>query len=175
MSTAELTHDFSDYACRKLEENLGQVIRCAELLSPEDVWHKPNRHCNSVGNLILHLSGNVRQWIVAGIGGEPFQRDRPAEFAEPGPLPTRQIVGDLQETVQRAMKIIGAVDEAALGTRRSTQGYDMTTQAAIFHVVEHFSFHTGQIIHATKLLRDLDLSLYDGQGRRIDGGPGPRA
>jgi uncharacterized damage-inducible protein DinB len=170
MRDKDLFGDFTDYACRKLEENLGQIARCAGLLSSEEIWHRPNRHCNSIGNLILHLNGNVRQWVVAAIGGEPFERDRPAEFAERGPLPTQQIINTLESTVRRAVEIISAVDAATLGVRRSVQGYDVTAQVAIFHAAEHFSFHTGQIVHVTKLMRDVDLSLYDAHGRWIGAG-----
>jgi uncharacterized damage-inducible protein DinB len=168
MSGVDLVGDFTDYACGKLRQNLAQVVRCARLLELDEVWQRPNRHSNSVGNLVLHLTGNVRQWILAGIGGEPFERDRPGEFTERGPLPTGQIVGELEGAVRRAVKIISAVDAGALGVRRSIQGYDVTTQAAIFHVVEHFSLHAGQIVYATKTIRDVDLSLYDDHGRKLD-------
>lgn len=170
MSGVDLIGDFTDYACRKLRQNLAQVVRCVGLLGPDEVWQRPNRHSNSVGNLVLHLTGNVRQWIIAGVGGEPFERDRPGEFAERGPLPTGQIVGELEGTVRRAVEVISALDARALAVRRSIRGYDVTTQAAIFHVVEHFSLHTGQIVYATKAIRDVDLSLYDDQGRKLDSG-----
>ena len=170
MSAADLAGDFTDYACRKLRQNLAQVVRCVGLLGPGELWQRPNQHSNSVGNLVLHLTGNVRQWIIAGIGGEPFERDRPGEFAERGPLPTEQIVGELKSAVRRAVEIISALDARTLAVRRSIRDYEVTTQAAIFHVVEHFSLHSGQIVYATKAMRDVDLSLYDDQGRKLDRG-----
>lgn len=72
----ELVEQFKDAACRKLEQDISQIARCAALLSDEQAWWRPNEHCNSVANLALHLAGNIRQWIVAGLGGEAFARDR---------------------------------------------------------------------------------------------------
>lgn len=92
MSSTDLAHEFVAYACEKLTQQLGQIVRCAGLLTEEEVWHRANEHTNSVGNLILHLTGNVRQWVVAGLGGAAFRRDRPAEFAQRGPLPIAEIV-----------------------------------------------------------------------------------
>jgi uncharacterized damage-inducible protein DinB len=170
MSDVDLVGDFTDYACRKLRQNLSQVVRCVGLLGLDELWRRPNQHSNSIGNLVLHLTGNVRQWIMAGVGGEPFERDRPGEFAERGPLPTDQIVGELEGAVRRALEIISALDARALAVHRSIRDYEVTTQAAVFHVVEHFSLHTGQIVYATKVFRNVDLSLYDDQGRKLDRG-----
>jgi uncharacterized damage-inducible protein DinB len=137
-------------------------------LSEDDLWHRVNERCNSVGNLLLHLRGNVQQWIVSGVGGEPFSRDRPAEFAERGPLPLGAVWPPLQETASRACAIIGGLPPSHWRQPRRIQGYDVTVFLAVLHVVEHFSFHTGQIVHMTKALRNVDLSLYDAQGRRMD-------
>ena len=164
-----LTHEFLGYARDKLSQSLGQVVRCLRLLSSEEVWHRTNGHTNSVGNLVLHLTGNVRQWIVAGLGGQPFTRDRPAEFAQRGPVPTSEIVDNLERTVQQAVDVLQHLDSEALAARLNVQGYDVSALVAVFHVVEHFSAHTAQIVHMTKALKDVDLSLYDEHGRRLAG------
>lgn len=169
MDAERLTHDFTRYACEKLALNLEQIIRCANLLNDEELWQRANAHCNSVGNLILHLTGNVRQWVLAGIAGEPFERDRAAEFAERGPLPARQVVAALEEIVSRAIRVISELSPADVSVGLTIQGYEVSTLSAVFHVVEHFSGHTGQIVHMTKALRDVDLSLYDTDGRRRSG------
>ena len=167
MSAEDLTRELTAYACAKLTSHLAQIVRCAGLLNEAELWQRANEHCNSVGNLILHLTGNIRQWIVAGIGGEPFRRDRPAEFAARGPRPAGEIVGALESTVRRAGAIIAGLDAEALGVRRTIQGYDVSALVAVWHVVEHCSFHTGQIVHLTKVMKNVDLSVYDAEGRRI--------
>ena len=169
MQAEELAREFTSFATEKLTQQSRQVIRCAELLSADEVRHRGNDHTNSVGNLLLHLNGNVRQWIVAGGGGEPFNRDRPAEFAAREPLPSEQLVGRLEKTVKRALGIIGGLDAAGLSRCQTIQGYDVSALTAVFHVVEHFSGHAGQIVHMTKVLKDVDLSLYDAEGRKRSG------
>jgi uncharacterized damage-inducible protein DinB len=158
--------DLKQAARQKLMADLAQVARCARLLSNQQIWRRENEHCNSIGNLILHLTGNVRQWIVAGIGGERFDRDRPAEFAQRQALPTEQILDSLRATVSEALAVIDALAADAFGRRCSIQGYDVTAFIAVVHVIEHFSFHAGQIVHMTKAILDVDLSLYDALGRR---------
>lgn len=165
----QLTSDFTEYACTKLNDSLRQVEKCLNLLTGEQVWHRPNEVSNAVGNLVLHLNGNVRQWICAALGGEPFERDRPAEFARREPLPSEQIFADLRETVSRACQTIAQLTPEQLEHKVTIQGYEVTGLQAVFHVVEHFSLHTGQIVYATKMLINRDLSLYDAQGRRLDG------
>lgn len=167
MSSDALTA-FRDFAAAKLDDHLRQVLRCARMLSVEQMWFRANERSNSVGNLLLHLRGNVAQWIVAGIGGRPFERDRPAEFAQRHPLPSERLIGDLESTVNDARRIISHLSDARLAELVSIQGYDTTVLAAVFHVVEHFAFHTGQIVWATKVLLNVDLSLYDVHGRRLD-------
>lgn len=168
MSPSEPLREFLNYAAGKLEQNLAQIVRCAALLSEDEFWYRPNRHSNSVGNLVLHLSGNVRQWLLAGLGGQSYQRDRAGEFAARGGRPAAQLVAELRQTVLDACGVLGNFDPAALAAPRTIQGYDVSALVAVFHVVEHFSFHTGQIVHAVKAMRDVDLSLYDAHGRRLD-------
>jgi uncharacterized damage-inducible protein DinB len=168
-----LTADLIAQSVERLRHYLGQIERCAGVLSAEQLWYRPNEHVNSVANLILHLTGNVRQWIVARVGGEAFERDRSSEFAARDGRPAAEIIPQLRAVVERACAVIEGLDSEALVVPRSIQGYEILTQTAVVHVVEHFAFHAGQIIHATKWLADVDLSLYDPQGRRIDGRGNP--
>ena len=165
-STA-LASSFTGYATGRLEDCLANIERCAALLSIDGIWQRPNDVSNSIGNLVLHLTGNVTQWINAGLGGDPFDRDRPAEFAHRGPLPAEQILPPLRRSVERACDVIAGLGPLALICDYAIQGRKVTGLAAVFHVVEHFSFHTGQIVSTTKLLTNRDLSLYDPQGQRI--------
>ena len=162
-----LANSFTSYATGRLEDCLSNVERCASLLTVEQLWQRPNDVSNSVGNLALHLAGNVRQWILAGVAGEPFERDRPSEFAERGPLPMEQTLPPLRTTVERACAVIARLTPDDLEREYAIQGRTVTGLAAVFHVVEHFSFHTGQVVSMTKLFTGRDLSLYDPQGQRI--------
>jgi len=168
MNTDDMCRAFTDHAAGTLTQDLAQIERCAALLDRDALWERPNSHTNSVGNLVRHLAGNVGQWILDGLGNVPFERDRPAEFAARASRPGVDELAELSQTVTRAIEIIRGLDAAALGRRIRPQGYDVTGLVAVFHVVEHFSFHTGQIVHQTKILRDIDLSLYDAQGHKRD-------
>jgi uncharacterized damage-inducible protein DinB len=164
-----LGEEFRGYARRKLADLHAQVVRCAGLCSDAQLWHRANAHSNSIGNLLLHLRGNLMQWIVAGLGGREFDRDRPAEFAQRGPLPRGPMLDGLADAVSRADAVLAGLTDDALRQPFEIQGYRVTGLAAVFHVVEHFAFHAGQIVVMTKALRDCDLSLYDEHGRRRDG------
>ncbi len=161
------------HAAERLNHYLRQIERCVELLSIEELWQRPNAHVNSVANLILHLTGNVRQWVVGGIGGVPIDRDRPGEFAAHDGRPASELVPPLRWTIEQAIEILGGLTPAELIEPRTIQGYPVTVETAVLHVVEHFAFHAGQIVHATKWIKDVDLSLYHAAGQRVDGSDSP--
>ncbi len=169
MSADLLAVEIVRFAVHKLRDLHAQIERCVGLLSDEELWQRSNAHTNSLGNLLLHLTGNVNQWIVCGLRGRLAQRDRPAEFAARGPLPRAQVLGNLAAVCREALAVIEGLRAADLATRRTIQEYEVSQVAAVFHVVEHFSFHTGQIVHMTKVLKDVDVSLYDAQGHRLSG------
>jgi len=169
MTSPTLQSEFCTYAATKLRDNQRTIQKCLALLNGEQVWSRPNDVSNSIGNLVLHLRGNVQQWIVASIGGRDFARDRPAEFAQRGALPIDDILPPLQATVDAAASVITGLTATRWLERVTIQGYDVTVLSAVFHVVEHFSLHTGQIVYQTKILTGLDLSAYDAQGHRTDG------
>jgi uncharacterized damage-inducible protein DinB len=169
MSQSVLRDEFCNFAAAKLRGNLTKIEKCLALLSVEQVWSRPNPVSNAIGNLVLHLNGNVRLLIVKSIGGVDFTRDRAAEFAQRDPLPVEQILRPLQQTVEQACQVIAGLSAERLCERIKVMGDDDSILATVFLVVEHFSLHTGQIIYQTKLLTGLDLTLYDNQGRRLDG------
>lgn len=166
--TETIVAQLIEHSCERLSHYQSQIERCAALLDDEQLWYRPNGHVNSVANLMLHLAGNVRQWILGGVAGEAIARDRPAEFAARDGRPAEEIVPTLREAVENAISVFRSLEAAELTQLRSIQGYDVTVQRAVLHVVEHFAFHAGQIVHATKWIKDVDLSLYDTQGQRID-------
>ena len=159
---SEIGHEF--ISCSRyhlVKDFLPKIERCLERLTDEQIWWRPNEQSNSIGNLLLHLSGNARQWIVCGVGGAADSRDRDAEFAQ------RTVIarGDLHSLLTRALTEVDATlaqfDPNQLLERRTIQGSDVTVLEAILHVVEHFSMHVGQVVYITKLLTAHDLHFYD--------------
>jgi uncharacterized damage-inducible protein DinB len=145
---------------RLAEDFLPRIERCVGQLSDDQLWWRPNEASNSIGNLMLHLSGNVRQWIVSGIGGATDVRRRQQEFDERGPLPRAEILQRLRDTVAEAARVLADFDPAGLLESRKIQGHEVTVLQAIYHVVEHFSMHTGQIILLTKAQTGRDAGFY---------------
>lgn len=143
------------------DDFLPKIHRSVDLLDEEEIWYRPSSSCNSVGNLILHLCGNVRQWVISGVGGEPDSRERSSEFKERGPLSRGVLVGMLDRTVGEAVDVLRRTDPGTLLERRHIQVYDVSLLEAVLHVVEHFSYHTGQIVYIVKMLKDVDLKFYD--------------
>jgi uncharacterized damage-inducible protein DinB len=141
------------------EHHLPRILECLKMLSEEDIWWRSHSTSNSVGNLVLHLSGNVRQWIVSGLGGEPDRRERDKEFAERGPLPRRALVTRLRRTVVEAGKVLEALGTHELIRVYSIQSFRVNGLGAVAHVVEHFAYHSGQIIFITKLRLGEDLGF----------------
>ena len=145
------------------DDHFPRIERCVEKLTDDEIWWRLSDESNSVGNLLLHLAGNLRQWVVSGVGGERDQRVRQAEFDERGPLPPGVAIGKLRASVTDADRVLSAADPAALLAERMVQGRGVTGLYAIYHAVEHFSMHTGQIILLTKM-RKGDLGFYDLSG-----------
>lgn len=147
-----------------MTDNLPRIERCLERLSDEEIWWRANEESNSIGNLLLHLSGNVRQWIVSGLGGDADGRVRQQEFDERRVLPRAELLGRLKATLAEADAVLASIEPAALLESRQIQGNEVTMLEAIYHVVEHFSMHTGQIILLAKALKAEDLRFYDFSG-----------
>lgn len=158
------------YAAAKLRDHLEQVLRCVGLLSDEQLWFRPNQNSNSIANLLLHLRGNVGQWILGGLGRRPIERDRPAEFACRGNIAREDLLEPLRLDIEAACRLLADARPPDLEAEIIIQGYSVTGIQAVIHVVEHFAFHTGQIVTTTKWLLDVDLSLYDEHGHRRDAG-----
>ena len=149
-----------EYSANKLEQMTSRIEVCLGKLSAGQVWARGNENENAVGNLVLHLSGNVRQWIVASVGGRPDNRDRNAEFDARGGIAIPELSERLRGTISEAAAVIRAVSLERLTQRLVIQNYEVSVLEAILHVVEHFSGHTGQIIFATKMLTGADMGFY---------------
>jgi uncharacterized damage-inducible protein DinB len=156
-----LARAFSQQASQHLAEDfLPKVRRCLEILSEEEIWWRAHENTNSVGNLVLHLCGNVQQWIISGLGQQPDTRHRDAEFSQRRPIPRDRLIQTLERAVKEAVRVLDSLEENDLLSRQSIQSYDVTGLQAIFHVVEHFSYHSGQIIYITRMKKNLDLKFY---------------
>ena len=161
---------FLKFSADKLEQLHGRIQDCLGRLTPEQVWTRNSDNENAVGNLVLHLSGNVRQWIGSGVAGLPDNRQRDKEFDTRGGTAVHELADLLKTRVDEAESIIRAVPAPRLTERITPQGHDVTVLEAIAHVVEHFSMHTGQIIFLTKMLTGQDLAYYQhlrGSGRAM--------
>jgi uncharacterized damage-inducible protein DinB len=144
-----------------LDEYLPKIERCLERLTDEQIWWRANEETNSIGNLVLHLCGNARQWIVSGVGGETDARNREAEFAQRETIARAELIRLLRTTLADVGRVLNGLDPATLLERRTIQGSDVDVLQAIFHVTEHFSMHAGQIFLLTKLLTATDLRFYE--------------
>ena len=151
---------FLEYSISKLDQLHSRIRECLNKLGEDEIWARGAENENAIGNLVLHLSGNVRQWIVAGVGGETDTRLRDPEFTARGDTHKQELVDRLSSTVAQAKTVLENLTPAQLTGRITIQKYDITVLEAIYHVVEHFSQHTGQIIFATKMLTGDDLGFY---------------
>jgi Protein of unknown function (DUF1572) len=161
------TRAFLAQALHSLQaHHLPRVIGCLGALSEQQIWWRPNDASNSVGNLALHLEGNVRQWIIAGLGGAPDRRQRDREFAARGPMARRVLARRLRGTVNEACRVLARLSARELAARHAIQRFRITGFEAVSHATEHFALHTGQIIYITKLQRGRDLGFT-----RLPGAP----
>ncbi|MEO0897258.1 MAG: DUF1572 family protein [Bacteroidota bacterium] len=145
---------------RLFEESIPRCKKCLDLLTEEEIWFRPNESSNSVGNLILHLCGNARQWIVAGFGKAPDVRERGSEFEERGPLPTAVLIHLLDSLQTDLNEVLDALTAEDLLQTWPVQVFEENGIAILTHVVEHFSYHTGQITYFVKARKDLDTAYY---------------
>ena len=141
-----------------------KIQRCLDVLPSDALWWRANATSNSIGNLLLHLSGNIRQWIVSGVGGAPDVRQRSEEFSATEGADAVTLMSALRQTLGEADAVIAALDTESLCAMRTIQGRHVSAFDAIYHVVEHFSMHTGQIILLTKQAAEGRVRFYEDAG-----------
>lgn len=151
---------FLQYSCDKLRQFAERIEVCLGKLNEDQIWARGSENSNAIGNLVLHLDGNVRQWIIGSLGGERVQRDRDGEFAARGGSTAGELSTRLRQTVEQATRIIAQLTATQLSKTYDIQNYGVSGVEAVYHVVEHFAEHTGQIIFATKMLTGDDLGFY---------------
>lgn len=157
---SEIARLFIESSAKTMRQMLGYVEVCVGKLSDDQLWGRGAPHENSIGNLVLHLCGNMRQWIISGVGGQADVRDRPSEFSATGGPSGDELLARLRGTVEEAVGIINAVSAERLTEIITPQNHRASVLEAIYRVVGHFQQHTGQIIFATKIQGGEDLGLF---------------
>lgn len=155
----EPTNNLSGVALAALRSRItgilpSQIRACIEELTEEQLWWRPNEQTNSVGNLVLHVSGSMRHYLSRGVGGLEYHRDRPAEFAERGPVPKAQLLATFDETISQAAGILDSFDTSRFLEPTDEPNYVPTVFDVIFNIAIHLATHTGQIVYITKMLKE---------------------
>ena len=156
----DIEKEFINQSILRLNENTPRIEKCLELLTEKEVWQRPNSSSNSIGNLIVHLCGNITQYIISSLGESEDNRKREEEFSIDGKFTKAQLLQLLSETVSKAINVLKHITSKQLVKIHSVQGFELSGIGIIIHVVEHYSYHTGQISFFTKLLKDQDLGYY---------------
>ena len=155
--------EFIGQCLKTIDENTVKINSCLRQLEDKDIWMRSNEHMNSVGNILLHLCGNIRQYVISSLGGAPDLRERDMEFSTAGGFSKTELTIKWQDTIREAKTIISQVNEENLLRRRVVQGETYSGIGIILHVTEHYSYHTGQIIFLIKLYKNMDMGFYAGR------------
>jgi hypothetical protein len=163
---SDLTALFLD-SSRKLlfGQHWPRMKTCVESLTIEQIWWRPNEASNSIGNLLLHLNGNVRQWLVTSFNHSEDKRNRPAEFAAQEGSTAKELLDRLGATLDEAAQVLERLTPAELLSNYEVQGYHANGVYVVYHVIEHFGIHYGQIAYITKYLSGKDLGFYKELGQ----------
>ena len=154
--------DFKDNAIFRLEENVRMISIALSKVVEEELWTKQNQSLNTLGNQLLHICGNMTQYIVSGLGGNPDERNREEEFSTEDGFTKDELLQRLLLTVQTSTTIIDDATPENLLKKRNVQGFELSGTGIVLHAVEHFSYHTGQIAMQVKLVIDQPLKFYEG-------------
>jgi len=151
-----------EFARSYWSEYLDKIERATAGLDDDALWWRPDERVNSIGNLLLHLEGNLSQWVLASLLGESFERRRASEFAARRGTSRDALVGRLAGVVERCRRGVERLDATELARTRRIQAYDVDGYGALFHAVEHMSYHTGQIVLLAKarLPPGVELEFY---------------
>lgn len=141
-----------------------KLRHCVEALPRQAVWSRPNPSSNSIGNLLLHLTGNVTEWILGGVGGQTISRYRAGEFSQSDGADARKLLDNLETVLREADSVLAGLTERDLQRPLVIQDRETTVLAAVYHVVEHFAMHTGQIILMTKIYAPNKIHFYEDAG-----------
>lgn len=158
---SDVSKAFIEKARSLLSEYVAKVERCLSQINDEQIWQRSNESSNSIANLMLHLCGNARQWIICGVGQTEDKRERQKEFDATDGLTRDELLSKMRQTMSEVDAVLARLNEDDLLSRRYIQGCDLIVLEAVFHVTEHFSMHTGQIIMLAKMYSNKDMRFYD--------------
>lgn len=155
-----ISKEFIAQSVYRIDLSTQRIIKCLQEIDEEETWKSPNDNTNSIGNLILHLCGNIRQYIISALGGEGDTRIRDEEFSVKNHFSKAVLLNKLSTTASQANTIINNCNDRSLSKTYSVQGFELSGVGIIIHVTEHYSYHTGQIAFLVKELKDKDLRFY---------------
>ena len=147
---------------RLIESGIHRIIISLEKLSEEQIHYRPNANSNSINNQILHLDGNVRQWLIATFTNQNDTRERESEFNPKNQKSRIELIDILRKLEADVRLVFPLINEADLEEEKVVQCYFETQFSIVVHVIEHFSYHLGQITYITKMLLDIDTGYYAG-------------
>lgn len=153
----------SEFNQRVIDESLSRIIQCLNTLSHTEIWDSANPNTNAIGNLVLHLEGNIRQYIISGVGGTEDTRKRSSEFKKTHSHTRQQLSEHITHTLTQANTTVQKLTYNQLSEDVTIQGFAHTRLSAIIHVIEHLSYHVGQITYYTKLVKNIDTGYYSGE------------
>lgn len=151
-----------EFETRVLKESYERIYHCLTIIKDEDLWIQPNPCIPSIGNLTLHLCGNARQWILSGLGGKSDNRDRDQEFVPQQKIKKSELIFLMENLKINLRNTLSSIEEEDLTRTYKIQGFQVTGFSAMIHVLEHFSYHTGQITTLTKLVTGRETGYYSG-------------
>ncbi|MGI9472824.1 MAG: DUF1572 family protein [Rubripirellula sp.] len=160
--TASVTHE--------LQDAIGKICHCLGQLSDDEIWWRPDEFQNSIANLILHNCGNLRQWIVSGIGGSPDHRNRPQEFSQRDRIPRTHLIKMLHTIAKDVNQTLANASRQQLLHQHDIQGFQVSGMQAAIESVAHFRGHTQEIIHNTRSLRGAEYQFSFIPGPNQQGG-----
>ncbi len=160
--TNVFTKEFIEQSIYRIDENTKRIIKCLQEIDEIEIWKSANENSNSIGNIILHLCGNIRQYAISALGETKDIRERDKEFSAKAGLTKTELLNKLANTIAEASGIIKNIDENRLLKIYAVQGFNLSGIGIILHVTEHYSYHTGQIAFWTKQLKNKDLGFYAG-------------
>jgi len=163
MSTNPVADNFLAYASTRLHQSQKTITACLDKLTDDQQHHRNGDHENSILNLLLHLEGNMRQWILHGIANQPDIRQRDEEFTLTPSITPTAARASFNRTLDESAAVIAALSPDRLleviDPQPTSVWRNLTILESIFKVIGHVEMHTGQIILLTKQLAATDLDL----------------